>query len=145
MLRFSKKVEYAMIALLHMAAIQDQHLTTARELSGRYNIPLELMGKVLQSLTRAGLILSVQGIKGGYKLNKPLASITVNEVLIGVEGPMKLVGCLNQQPNTDCEQHIHCTIKNPMEIIQARMELLFENLKLQEIEEEIKFDQRKTV
>ena len=145
MLRFSKKVEYAIIALLHVAAIQDQHLTTARELSRRYNIPLELMGKVLQSLTRAGLILSVQGIKGGYKLNKALASITVNEVLIAVEGRLKLVGCLSQRPPNHCEQQIHCTIKNPMEIIQSRMERLFENLKLQEIEEEIKLSQSNTV
>ena len=66
MLRFSKKVEYALIAMLYMADKDPGELTTARELSDKYDISLELMGKLLQSLTRHDLITSVQGAKGGY-------------------------------------------------------------------------------
>ncbi|MCB0259910.1 MAG: Rrf2 family transcriptional regulator, partial [Calditrichaeota bacterium] len=65
MLKFSKKVEYALISMLYMAKREDGELTTSRELSQHFNIPQELAGKVLQSLARTGCIASVQGVKGG--------------------------------------------------------------------------------
>ena len=138
MLRFSKKVEYALIAMLHMAS-EDQHkLSTAKELSYRYHIPLELMGKVLQRLSKQGLVESVQGIKGGYKLKRPLAEISISEILVTVDGPLKLVNCLEKKDNSFCDQHVNCTIKNPMGVIQSRLESLFDELKLQDIEKDLR-------
>jgi Rrf2 family protein len=137
MLRLSKKVEYALIAMLHMASEDKRKLSTAKELSSRYHIPLELMGKVLQSLSRKGLVESVQGTKGGYKLNKPLKNISMSEMLEAIEGPFKIVNCIKQKREPFCEQHVYCTIKNPMEIIQSRIENLFDELKLHEIEKEL--------
>jgi Rrf2 family protein len=137
MLRLSKKVEYALIAMMHMSSRGTNRLTTARELSLAYHIPSELMGKVLQNLSKKGLITSVQGIKGGYKLNKPLKSITLKEILQALEGPFKIVNCMNKKNETFCDQHLNCTIKNPMGIIQSRIEKMFDELNLQEIESEL--------
>ena len=138
MLRFSKKVEYALIAMLHMASENQRKLSTAKELSHRYHIPLELMGKVLQRLSKQGLVESVQGIKGGYKLKRPLSDISISEILETVDGPFKLVNCMEQKNNTLCDQHVNCTIKNPMGIIQSRLESLFDELKLQDIEKDLR-------
>ena len=68
MVRLSKKVEYGLIAMRHIATRRGGDLVTAKEIAGTYKIPYELLAKVLQRLSKAGLILSVHGVHGGYSL-----------------------------------------------------------------------------
>ncbi len=69
MLRLSKKSDYALIAMKHLAMRPDGGASSsAREISESYDIPLELLAKVLQRLVRARLLVSVQGTRGGYRL-----------------------------------------------------------------------------
>ena len=63
MLRISKKTEYAIIALVDMANTDNDDLITAKDISDRYNIPREILGKVLQGLAKNSLIDSHQGVK----------------------------------------------------------------------------------
>ena len=77
MLKLSKKVEYGLISMMHMDSVQSGELATARELSDLYNIPAELLGKVLQLLAKNRLIVSVQGAKGGYRLARGLDLVTL--------------------------------------------------------------------
>jgi Rrf2 family protein len=137
MLRISKKVEYALIGLLHMSQRSDQTLTTAKELASNYHIPQELMGKVLQQLARRDLIRSVQGVKGGYKIQRSADQITLNLICEVIDGPFKIVNCIQKKDHLDCEQHHFCTIRNPMEIIQNKLEVFFEQLTLKDLEKEI--------
>ena len=66
MLRLSKKSDYALISMKHLAVRPDAS-SSAREISEAYDIPLELLAKVLQRLVRARLLVSVQGTRGGYR------------------------------------------------------------------------------
>ena len=71
MLRLSKKSDYALIAMKHLATRPDAAARrSAREISEAYDIPLELLAKVLQRLVRARLLVSVQGTRGGYRLGR---------------------------------------------------------------------------
>ena len=70
MLKLSKKVDYALIALMHLAQ-QDEGASSAREVATIYGMPQDLLAKVLQKLTRSGLVVSHQGMKGGYSLARP--------------------------------------------------------------------------
>lgn len=137
MLRISKKVEYALIGLLHMSQKDGQELTTAKELANTYHIPQELMGKVLQQLARRQLIQSVQGVKGGYKIRQSTEQITLSLIYDVIDGPFKIVSCIHKKDRLDCEQHNFCTIRNPMEIIQGKLEKFFEQLTLKDLEQEI--------
>ena len=58
MLRLSKKADYALIAMKHLAVRSDASSISAREIAEQYNIPIELMAKVLQRLARRGLLTS---------------------------------------------------------------------------------------
>ena len=72
MLRLSKKADYALMAMKHLAMRQDAAAScSAREIAEAYEIPLELLAKVLQRLVRARLLVSVQGTRGGYRLGRP--------------------------------------------------------------------------
>ena len=73
MLRLSKKADYALLAMRHLAANAERDAVSAREVAEAYDIPLELLAKVLQQLVRARLLDSHQGIRGGYGLAKPAA------------------------------------------------------------------------
>ena len=71
MLRLSKKADYALIAMKHLALRGDRGSSSAREIAEQYDIPIELMAKVLQRLVRRGLLASQQGTRGGYQLARP--------------------------------------------------------------------------
>ena len=87
MLRLSKKTDYALLALRHLALAGSTGQTVpARELSETYDLPPELLAKVLQRLVRGGLLVSQQGIRGGYELAKPADQITVADVVTVVDG-----------------------------------------------------------
>jgi len=137
MIRISKKIEYALMGLLHMSRKNLDELTSAKELSQAYNIPPELMGKVLQNLVRYEVIESVQGVKGGYRLRQSINHIKLSDVIAAVDGPLKIVNCFNVQNSFECHQHFQCTIKNPMEFIQRKLSVFFNNVSLQDIENDM--------
>jgi Rrf2 family protein len=120
MLKLSKKVEYGLISMMHMDARHNGDLATAREISELYNIPAELLGKVLQSLARARLIQSVQGAHGGYRLMRPANEVTLGAVVEAVEGPVQIAEC--QGDPACCNQFSNCNIKKP--VFQVQQQLL---------------------
>ncbi|RMF58001.1 MAG: Rrf2 family transcriptional regulator [Calditrichaeota bacterium] len=134
MFKMSKKVEYALISLLYMAERKEGELTTARELSENFNIPQEIGGKVLQSLTRNGFISSVQGVKGGYQLAMDAAKINVTDVIAAVDGPLQVVGCAVEADKCNCEQLSYCNIRSPMEIIQLKLIEFFNTISIKDLQ-----------
>ena len=91
----------------------------ARELAEAYDIPLELLAKVLQKLVRAGLLESHHGIKGGYGLARPAASLTVADVIQAVDGPFTVTAC--SDTDHSCEQYAKCNIRDPLWRIKDRI------------------------
>ena len=81
MLRLSKKADYALMAMKHLAADAPHGTASAREIAEHYDIPLELLAKVLQQLTRRGFLVSQMGIHGGYHLARPTSAISVADVI----------------------------------------------------------------
>ncbi|MEW6061589.1 MAG: Rrf2 family transcriptional regulator, partial [Bacteroidota bacterium] len=85
MLKLSKKVEYGLIAIRHIASVNNQ-ISTVKEIADKYNIPNEVLAKVMQKLTRGKLILSHQGAMGGYTLARSADQISVMDVIGVIEG-----------------------------------------------------------
>jgi Rrf2 family protein len=119
MLRLSKKADYALMAVKHLAQKPGSPSTSAREIAEQYDIPLELMAKVLQQLVRAGLLISTQGTRGGYTLSRPSASISVAEVIEAIDGPFTVTACSSEK--NDCEQYSKCSIRDPLWQIRERI------------------------
>jgi len=134
MLKINKKTEYAIIAILAMSDTEDDHLFTAKELSQKYNIPPEIMGKVMQGLAKKNIIVSHQGVKGGYQLQKDLANINIVTVINAIEGPIQVVDCVTPDV-CNCGQLTACNIKGPMEVIQSELQSFFNNISLKDLKE----------
>lgn len=140
MLRFSKKVEYALIAMVEMARRNpDYELVTARSLAKEYRIPQEILSKVLQKLTKIGLLQSVQGVKGGYTLARCVDDINLLEVVECIDGPLRLVSCTTGRP-CDCSQFLFCNIQTPMQYIQDEVVQLLRSIKLKDLLNQMKVD-----
>ena len=120
MLRLSKKSDYALISMKHLAMRPDGGgSSSAREISESYDIPLELLAKVLQRLVRARLLVSVQGTRGGYRLGRPATLISVADVIQAVDGPVTVTACSEDDHN--CDQFTKCSIRDPLWKIKNRI------------------------
>ena len=120
MLRLSKKADYALIAMKHLALRSDQAAAaSAREIAEQYDIPVELMAKVLQRLARRGLLASHQGTRGGYQLSRSPAAISVADVIQAVDGPLTVTACSTEEEN--CDQYSKCSVRDPLWKIKERI------------------------
>jgi Rrf2 family protein len=119
MLRLSKKTDYALLAMRHLAANADRGAVSARELAETYDIPAELLAKVLQKLVKGKLLESQQGIRGGYALVRPAASMSVADVIQAVDGPLMVTAC--SDTDHSCDQYAKCNIRDPLWRIKDRI------------------------
>ena len=119
MLRLSKKADYALIAMKHLAMKRAVASTSAREIAEQYDIPIELMAKVLQRLVRTGLLTSHQGTRGGYTLGRPSSTISVADVIQAIDGPFTVTSCSTD--DNSCEQFGKCSIRDPLWRIRERI------------------------
>ena len=134
MLRMSKKVEYALMAMIEMTDHQDRELITAKEIAKRYHIPQEILGKVLQALSKKGLIESIQGVRGGYRAGNCWDEIPVAKIIETIDGPIELMAC-NKGNFCDCEQISVCNIKEPMTILQNELISFFNSITLKDLKQ----------
>lgn len=111
MLKLSKKADYALMALMHLAGKGGSCST--REIAAGYGLPQDLLAKILQKLAREGLVVSHQGTKGGYRLARPADAINVVQVIECIEGPLSLTQCFTDLGA--CDQLDTCNIKSPLQ------------------------------
>jgi Rrf2 family protein len=130
MLRLSKKVEYGLIAIRHLALLGDGATATSREISDEYSLPYELCCKTLSQLSRSGLIRSTQGTRGGFMLNRAADVITVEDVIISIEGDQALTECME---GGECALHSVCTIKDPLRRVHETITEAFRRMTLAEM------------
>lgn len=120
MLGISKRTDYALMALTHLARSTAKQSVRAREIAERYDIPGDLLAKILQKLAKAGVLASTPGRSGGYCLARPAEEITIGAVLEAVEGAPALAQCMRGE-QSECDQLDRCNIRHPLARINARV------------------------
>ena len=138
MLKISKKADYALMALQHIAAVQFGDVTPGRvvntkEIAEEYHIPVELLAKVLQTFAKSALIESHNGPKGGYLLGKNPREITIAQILESLEGPLGIMDCSHEKDGDACMQRENCNIRTPLLKVQDSIAQLLNNMTLQDM------------
>jgi len=131
MLRLTKKADYGLIAVKHLA---ERRSASTKEIANCYGIPLPLLAKVLQRLARQGLLESTYGTNGGYRLARDPRYITALEVIRAIDGPTILTTCSTQ--SRDCHQAGRCTVRGPLSRIQRGILQLLDSITISEMSEE---------
>jgi Rrf2 family protein len=133
MLQLSKKVEYGLIALRHMAMNPRGQVFTAKEIAVKYEISYELLAKILQKLTKAGVVSSIQGMRGGYSLSKNPNELRVSNIIRIIEEEKPTIAECYAEDGENCSIFSACTIRKPLGKMQHNLNLLLENTTLEQI------------
>ena len=130
MLRFTKRADYGLMAINYIAANQERGSVSAKRIAEEFQIPAELLAKILQRLAKKGLITSQNGPKGGYVLAESSSEITVGQVVRALEGPINIVSCLD---NHYCPQISRCNLRRPVLKIQAGISHMLDTMTLADL------------
>jgi Rrf2 family protein len=126
MLKLTKKADYGLIAMRHLAQHLDVGACSAKDLADLYDLPQEALAKILQGLTKAGLLVSQHGTNGGYVLARDPRTITVFEVIQAIEGPLFITSCSTTEH--DCDQSSRCTVREPLRKVSRSIEEVLSQL-----------------
>jgi FeS assembly SUF system regulator len=112
MLKLSKKTDYGLIALRHLATNSGEEALSAADIAEVYGISTPLMAKILQRLARKGLVLARHGSGGGYQLARDPAEITALDVIDAIDGPLFITSCVTTRG--ECDHSTTCTVREPL-------------------------------
>ncbi len=120
MLKLTKKADYGLIAMRHLAEHADGRSCSAKDLADSYGIPQEALAKILQRLVKAGLLTSQYGINGGYTLARSPRDISALEVVRAIEGPLFITSCVTVRGQ--CGQSSKCSVREPLRKVSQTIE-----------------------
>lgn len=112
MFKLSKKADYGLIAVKHLALHRRDHSFSANEIAEEYGISATLMAKVLQKLAHKSIVAAKHGSSGGYQLSKEPSQISALEVISAIDGPVLITSCVTNHGNCDATQR--CSVKEPL-------------------------------
>ena len=142
MLRLTKKADYGLMALKYLAeqvhasgnvAASGNAAASAKAIAEAYHIPPQLLAKILQTLARAGLLVSHAGTNGGYALARSARDISAFEVIRAIDGPLFITSCITIHGT--CDLHGTCTIKEPLRKVNDSITDLLSGLSIADLVE----------
>ena len=101
-MNIGRRVDYAVRALTYLAAQPRDSVVPRREIQTKQDIPAHFLSKIMKQLASGGLVESYMGVRGGFRLKKPAADISLRAVYECLEGPLLLMECLDEDGNACC-------------------------------------------
>ncbi|MBP9732344.1 MAG: Rrf2 family transcriptional regulator [Candidatus Magasanikbacteria bacterium] len=118
MLSISKQTDYAVELILALSKLKESELLSLRVFSKQSTISFLFLQRIAKSLREAGLIESVRGINGGYRLLKPASAISFREVIEAVQGPFAVLACTKREK---CGLEAMCTAKHGLRSVETEI------------------------
>ena len=112
MFKLSKKADYGLIAVKHLATHGQNGSCSAAGIAEGYGISATLMAKVLQRLAREGLVVAKHGSSGGYQLGRDPGHISALDVIAAIDGPVLITSCVTSHGN--CDATARCSVREPL-------------------------------
>ncbi|MGA7294324.1 MAG: Rrf2 family transcriptional regulator [Terriglobales bacterium] len=134
MLKLTKKADYGLMAMKHLAEHADRGACSAKDVAEAYGIPQEALAKILQRLAKVGLVRSQHGMNGGYTLTRDPRMISAFEVIKAIDGPLFITSCVTVRG--ECGQSDRCTIREPLRKVNESIEQVLKNIKISQMKEE---------
>jgi FeS assembly SUF system regulator len=134
MLKLSKKADYALIAVRHLAAPGVDQSQSASDIAEAYGISATLLAKVLQRLAKQGVVTARHGSSGGYQLARHPSAISALEVISAVDGPLMITSCTTSHGS--CEQSTTCTVRGPLRKVNESIAQVLRAITISQMTEE---------
>jgi FeS assembly SUF system regulator len=127
MLRISKLADYGTVVMVYLAK-RTQLLSNARDIAHHTHITVPMVSKLLKRLTAAGLLTSVRGVSGGYRLQRDTGAISVAEIIYALEDNRGFTEC-SLQPN-ECSLQGVCHVQGNWQLISRAIEQALDSVSL---------------
>ena len=131
MLKLTKKADYGLIALKHLAMRNPAETASAKDIADAYGIPLPLLSKILQRLAKNDFLRSEQGTNGGYRLARDPRQMTALEVIRSIDGPIILTSCFTE--HGECNHSVRCSVREPLRKVHEGILRLLNNITIADI------------
>lgn len=136
MLKLNKKVDYGVIIVTHLVMSGDR-VVSAADVARAYQLSRPLVANVLKLLSHAELVGSQRGSKGGYRLLRPAAEITLTDVVHAIDGQFQLTECTHTggdgTGNTTCDLAGTCPIRRPVQFVHDEVSQVLDRLSFDQI------------
>lgn len=133
-MKLSTKGRYGLRALIDLALYSENETVSIQSIARRQNISDSYLEQLMRKLRSAGLIVSVRGAQGGYKLARPANEISVGDVLRALEGSLEAVTCGGE--DNSCQGEDLCVTKFVWERINSSIRDTVDSIKLSQLVEE---------
>jgi Rrf2 family protein len=134
MFKLSKKADYGLMAVKHLALHRDQHACSASEIAEEYGISTMLLAKVLQKLARQHIVTAKHGASGGYQLAKDPDQISALDVISAIDGPVLITSCVTSHGN--CGASEKCSIREPLRRVNESILGVLSNVTISQMSED---------
>ena len=134
MLKLTKKADYGLIAVKHLAEMDEQGSCSAKDIADAYGIPQAALAKILQKLVKSGLLVSQHGINGGYVLAREPHNISALEVIKAIDGPLFITSCGDEKHG--CYQSPKCTVKEPLRKVNQSIQQVLSRTSIADLREQ---------
>lgn len=133
MMRLTKKADYALLAMKCLAEHEERASLSAKDIADEYHLPQQVLAKLLQRLTKAGLLISHPGTHGGYSLARGGEEISAFEVIRAIDGPLFITSCITV--HGECDLTRSCTIKEPLRKVNDTIRDVLSAMRLSDLRE----------
>lgn len=128
---FSRQCEYALQAVLFLALRKEGTRVSIKELTRKLQIPYHFLGKIMQDLTRKGLLVSAKGPRGGFALAMPASEITLFHVIDAIDGADFTRTCVMGFP--ECSGKHPCAVHGQWEVLRNDIYAMLVNKNIEEL------------
>jgi Rrf2 family protein len=92
-MEITRQTDYAIRCVLYLSKKQDRPIVAVEEISGEMAIPRSFLSKIVQRLTKAGILASFRGMSGGFRLARKPSAITLLDVIEAMQGSVASNKC----------------------------------------------------
>jgi len=135
MLKLTKKADYGLMAMRHLAEHSAEGALSAKDVAEAYGIPAEMLAKILQKLVKAKLLQSSHGMNGGYALARDPKTISAFEVIKAIDGPLFITSCVTSA-GRECYQTDKCTVREPLRKVNESIQDVLSRITIWDMKEE---------
>jgi len=141
-MKISTKGRYGLEALADMAIYGEQDYINLKSISERQGMSDKYLEQLFIPLKKSGIIESLRGAQGGYKLSRDADKITVKDVLNSLEGSLALVDCIVETKEERCNQFDCCVTRILWQKIMEELNFITDSITLADIAKLFKESQK---
>jgi FeS assembly SUF system regulator len=130
-IRMTKQTDYGFVLLVELAR-RTERTANAPELAAATRLPLPMVAKILKLLARGGLVQSLRGVHGGYRLSRDPRQIDAADIVQALEGPVALTVCIEGSPG-ECVHEHYCSVRGHWEKVNRAIEQALRQVKLADL------------